>query len=580
MKPSTSIRHQKVSSSKTSTLVPELVSPISFVVGASCIVAIVAVVYAPSLDFQFILDDHRFTSDPRIQFSGHIWDYFTNFVWAQFTGGPPSFYRPAFLLWMRISYILCDLSTWGWHLLSVIKHVVVAAALAWLVWKLLRDRGAALLAAALFALHPAQTESVAWVTVPDPLMAAGVLGSLILYLRYLESIGQEEGEGVRRLKGRKKTIRPPSYFSLVAAAFMCFLALGAKETAVVLPAVVFALALCTKALLTRLKSESTNRQRFRIQFASLAMLETAPFAAATFLYLLLRFFALGNHLSSRTQHLPLSTLVLSWPATLWFYLKVIFWPVRSRAFADPTVVDHFSLQAVVLPTLGLVFAAAVCASLIFWCWRTTRNLSADEGTNVIRALLIGMILTVIPILAALDLNALNPGDFLHGRYTYLPLAGLMILVATAWHLAGEYQLWLIVVSAALAIACATLTFSQEKQWQDDLTVFTTGHALAPNNGPVSQNLANAHIQQALQLGEEGRCNEAVPVFEQITREFPNNWYAWAALGDCLVELKNLSKAETSLRKAADLSHDQRTIERWQEVRSQMKLPPAATTTPN
>ena len=122
-----------------------MISPIGLVIAVSCVAVVFAIVYAPSLNFQFILDDHRFTADPRIQFSGHIWDYFTSFVWAQFTGGPPSFYRPIFLLWMRINYILCDLSTWGWHLLSMIKHAAVALLLAWLVWKLLRDRTAALL---------------------------------------------------------------------------------------------------------------------------------------------------------------------------------------------------------------------------------------------------------------------------------------------------------------------------------------------------------------------------------------------------------------------------------------------------
>ena len=145
MKPSTTTRPQKVSSS-TLSRVPEMISPIGLVIAVSCVAVVFAIVYAPSLNFQFILDDHRFTADPRIQFSGHIWDYFTSFVWAQFTGGPPSFYRPIFLLWMRINYILCDLSTWGWHLLSMIKHAAVALLLAWLVWKLLRDRTAALLA--------------------------------------------------------------------------------------------------------------------------------------------------------------------------------------------------------------------------------------------------------------------------------------------------------------------------------------------------------------------------------------------------------------------------------------------------
>src|SRR5579871_839559 len=138
-----------------------------FAFALGCVVVVFAV-YSRSLDFQFVLDDHRFTADPRIQESGHLWDYFANFVWAQFTGGPPSFYRPVFLLWMRINFVLSALSPWGWHLLSIAKHVSVAALLGMLAFKLLGDPTSALLAATLFALHPAQTESVSWVTVPDP----------------------------------------------------------------------------------------------------------------------------------------------------------------------------------------------------------------------------------------------------------------------------------------------------------------------------------------------------------------------------------------------------------------------------
>ena len=95
--------------------------------------------------------------------------------------------------------------------------------------------------------------------------------------------------------------------------------------------------------------------------------------------------------------------------------------------------------------------------------------------------------------------------------------------------------------------------------------------MAPNNRPVSQNLANAHIQQALQLGEQGRCGDAVPVFKQVINEYPNDWYAWAALGDCLVQLNDLPKAEESLHKAADLSHDPHVNEQWQKLRTHMGL---------
>lgn len=136
-------------------------SPRVFSLLASGCAAIIFAVYTPSLKFQFVLDDHSFLTHPTIQESGHIWEYFTKSSWAQFTGGPASFYRPAFLLWLRINFALSGLSTWGWHLLSILKHLFAALLLGMLTWKLLRDSTAALIAATLFALHPAQTESVA-----------------------------------------------------------------------------------------------------------------------------------------------------------------------------------------------------------------------------------------------------------------------------------------------------------------------------------------------------------------------------------------------------------------------------------
>ena len=62
-----------------------------FLVLALCLVVAVFAVYSPSLGFQFIIDDHRYTADTRIQDAGHVWEYFTSFVWAQFTDGPNSF---------------------------------------------------------------------------------------------------------------------------------------------------------------------------------------------------------------------------------------------------------------------------------------------------------------------------------------------------------------------------------------------------------------------------------------------------------------------------------------------------------
>jgi protein O-mannosyl-transferase len=498
-----------------------------------------------------------------------VWDYFANYVWAQFTGGPPSFYRPLFLVWLRINFILSAMSPWGWHALSVAKHLAVAVLLGFLVLRLLRDRVAALIAASLFALHPAQTESVAWVTVPDPLMSAAILGALLLYLRWAAVAPQPQDH--ERKSGKtartKKAAQPQAYW-LIASAAACFAALLAKETAIIFPVLIFALALVVPR-------GDNGEADFRVRLRR-ALQQTVPFLCVTGLYLLMRFQALGGTLASRTQLLPSSTVLLSWPATLWFYVKVLLWPNHSRAFADPTLVERFSWRGVVMPGLGVGCVVAILALALFRAWKMARrDVPPQDIANVEYALLIGTLLLVMPILLTLDLNALNPGDFLHGRYTYLPSAGLMLLVATVWHLSGKLRVPLLYACGVVAAVFAVLAVAQEKQWKDDLTVFTVAHRLAPHNAPVAKNLADAHVQVALQLADDGRCSEAMPVFQQVNQEYPQDWYAWAGLGECFVQLNNLPKAEESLRRAAELSHDSRVMQQWQELRAHMGLPNSA-----
>jgi tetratricopeptide (TPR) repeat protein len=272
--------------------------------------------------------------------------------------------------------------------------------------------------------------------------------------------------------------------------------------------------------------------------------------------------------------LPLTTVLLSWPATLWFYVKVLFWPVRPRAFADPNLADTFSLRGVILPGIGVCCAFALVAWALRWAWiKAGRDLSDQERVGVQRVLVLGACILVLPILLTLNLNALNPGDFLHGRYAYLPLAGLMLLLATGWHLISKRSVRgaLLAAGGLLGIAFGVLTVQQESEWKDDLTVFTVAHEYAPNNGPVAEHLANAHVQIALGLDEEGRCGEAVPIFQQALQQYPQDWFAWAGLGECFAKLNNLPQAEESLRRAAEISREPRVEEELQQVQSMMQM---------
>jgi protein O-mannosyl-transferase len=551
----------------------QLLSRRVFLVLALCLVVAVFAIYSPSLGFQFIIDDHRYTADARIRDAGHVWEYFTSFVWAQFKGGPNSFYRPAFLLWMRFNFLLNGLDSWGWHLLSILKHILVAVLLGRLVWKLLRDSAAALSAATLFALHPAHTESVSWVTVPDPLVGAGLLIALLSYFHYVQPVNDQIHRTKTRKRPKPETTKSGKWLVVSAAAY--FAALLAKETAIVFPVIIFAVSLSSSAQQSASQDQPTKDVAGGATWKRL-LRHTLPFIAATGLYLLLRFNALGVAVAANTQQIPRTSVILSWPAILWFYTKAIFWPWRPYSFADPITVGTFSAREVLLPTIKVVGAMALVAAVSLWALASARrNLSGEKAVRVRSAIVIGIFLLILPLVPALNLNGLNPGDFLHGRYTYLSLLGLMLLLAVALSAAEQFRSGLLFASGGLAIAFSVSTVAQEKQWKDDATVYAIAHKIAPNNQVVAQNLADTHVEAAIKLGDEGRCNEAIPILQQVIRDFPQDWKAWAAQGNCYVQLNNLVAGEDSLHRAATLSKNSTVIQYWQELRAHMGLPSAS-----
>jgi len=473
---------------------------------------------------------------------------------------------------MRLSFLLSGLSPWGWHFLSIVKHVCVAVLLGVLVWRLLRDRLAALLAAAFFAFHPAQTESVSWVTVPDPLMTAGILVSLLLYSSYVASPRVAEITPKKAHKSAARKRSQPSPLWLMGAAVAYFAALLAKETAIVFPVVIFAIGMLVSGIDAAAKLNPRLDVSLRQRMIR-GLLHVLPFAATIVIYLVLRANALDGKLTAITQHLPWKTVVLSWPATLWFYLQAIVWPTKSYSFADPLVIQRWSWSGVFVPLLKIGCFAAVLGGALFWVWRSVQDSDPTYERRTFQVtIIIGALLLTLPLLPALNLNALNPGDFLHGRYTYLPLAGAALLLALICHFAGKLRLIVAVAIVALAIGFVPLTLAQEQQWKDDLSVFTVAHQIAPNNAPVARNLADARVRDALLLEEEGGCGEAIPVFEQAKREYPDDWYALAGLGYCYVQSNDLVKAEQFLHQAADVSHDSGIIQQWQELRAHMRLP--------
>lgn len=189
----------------------------STLVGRATLLAfLVLAAYWPALSGGFIWDDDfHLSGNPRLASWAGLWEIWTS-RWA--------LYYPLTSTTFWVLRRLVGLTPWIYHLFNTLMHLG-AALLLWRVLAGLRIRGA-WLGAALFALHPIQVESVAWIT---ELKNTQSLVFLLLSLLLLEHSGLLPDNELRRRR----------WYTLSLACFLA--ALLSKSSTVMLPPVLLVL---------------------------------------------------------------------------------------------------------------------------------------------------------------------------------------------------------------------------------------------------------------------------------------------------------------------------------------------------
>ena len=144
-------------------------------------------VYAPTLTDWFMRDDFWFLR--AAQTASSPWVHFRDSLDFR-NPGPPvdfSFYRPLYQASFLGFYELFGLEAWGYHLLNISVHLANAA-LVWLIARKLTNRLLiAHVAALIFALHPAYSIAVTWVTAGNSVLTMlPFLSSLWFFLKFLD----------------------------------------------------------------------------------------------------------------------------------------------------------------------------------------------------------------------------------------------------------------------------------------------------------------------------------------------------------------------------------------------------------
>lgn len=152
-----------------------------FWLGAVIVVMTAIALYAPTWSFDFVyLDDNNLILNQRrmLQRSSSFYSVFGQ---AYFPGRFNAYYRPLVNLSLVANYHLGGARPFGYHLVNGLLHAGNCLLVYALLQALKMKRGAALLAALIFAVHPVCVASVAWIPGRNDLLLTGfALGACLL----------------------------------------------------------------------------------------------------------------------------------------------------------------------------------------------------------------------------------------------------------------------------------------------------------------------------------------------------------------------------------------------------------------
>jgi len=492
----------------------------------------------------FVYDDNtQVLNNPYIQSFRHLREIFSTTVWS-YVGvqGVSNYYRPM----MTFGYLLCyqffGPLAYGFHLASIALHCAVVSALFLVTRQMFQSRLLAFVAAGLFALHPVHTESVAWVAAVTDLQLT--ICFLLTFWFYL----QVARPGGGRSDGAQ-----------LAMAGSFVLALVSKEQSFTLPF----LATVYEHFYRDDRAETTRSQKFW-RYGFLWML------AAAYMLFRVRFFgALAPVL--QISDLTWYQTLLSSVALVGQYCAKLLWPVQLCAFyvfrRSTTLLDPRVITGVAALVLGAVLFGIL--------WRRARTASFA---------LIWFIVTLGPVLNPRWMAA----NVFTERYLYLPSVGFCWMAAWGW-----VRLWertgqhdptrrkaLVAALGLVAALYAVRVVTRNRDWHDDVKLYTTTLAFSPNSYHIRNNLGTVYWKQGkvadaerewqralelsprhaiilnnlgLVLSQRKQYAEAAAYFQRAMRFKPSYTDPHLNLGAVYEEMGQHGDAELQLRAAVALS---------------------------
>ncbi len=412
--------------------------------------------YSNSFTIAFQFDDtHTVQSNMYIRSLSNIPHYFvdaTTFSYRPENSG----YRPMSTTACALAFAISHQETWGFHLIKLIEHCLVATFIFLLALQLLPRSGvlvgvaggrtlAAFFGALIFVVHRANTEIVDYITAISSLQAG--LFYLVAFYLYL---------GFRARSGQ------PRRFFFLAFSVTCYLAsMLSKEEGITLPAM-----LVLYEWIYGRKGDETFLSRLGQNVWHWTKL-VAPYVGAALLFLVLRAKIQPAVADTSRGNIPtFDYFITQWRS--WFhYWSLFYWPVSLNA-------DNLSFEfsdTLLDPRVLAALAFHVAAFSVAWVFGKRRRF--------ILFAVAWMYVTVLPASSVFPLvEAVNehrayiPYMFLSLLSSWLLFSGLAAL--------GRPKVAIALMSL-LALLLGVGSYARNEVWQTDISLWEDIYAKNPNS---------------------------------------------------------------------------------------------------
>ncbi|MCH2128502.1 MAG: tetratricopeptide repeat protein [Pirellulaceae bacterium] len=483
-----------------------------------CLSIVTLAVYGNVAHHEYLLlDDREYVANNRHVSTGLTWE---NICWA-LTSTHASNWHP--LTW--VSHMV-DCQLFGadapgcYHLVNLCLHIGNTIGLCWILQRMTGCFWRPAFVAAVFAWHPLHVESVAWISERKDVLAMFLwLISIGCYVEF---------------------VRQKRWSWYVISCLVLVLALLSKPMPVTAP---FLLLLFDVWPLRRLVISSdmphtvtssiwyvTEREKkTKRHIGSWLIIEKIPMLVTVLAVSVTTFVVQhgSGSVQSATWSIRFITTITAYVRYLWHTV----WPVRLAVLypADADSWPLWQIMAAVVVLIGITVLVLRSYRrpymLVGWFWYLG---------------------TLVPVIGFVTIGYHSMAD----RYTYMPMTGLLVMVA--WAIGDvvdsqpTYRLSATWGAAVILLACAWLCHRQVGYWRDSETLFERTLEVTASNYVIHNNLGAVYLRK-------NRRSDAIYHYERAIQI--NHLYAqsYVNLGAVLASQGLRQKAIQNYRRALNLS---------------------------